>query len=173
MATPSHVRLAERLNRGIVADIEGGSGWSIAGLDVKKVPDEKKEPGAHRFVTTALRQGKLEAASAGEYQEVQEANGLIAEAAAYNPDEGESLNEAAVQAAVAEARVALSEQAAARAEKGDEAEDDFDGMTRDELVVAAESRGVVLNKNVSRVDALAAVRAAEEGRSESLGEDQT
>lgn len=126
MATsaPKYVRLAERLNRGIVADIDGGSGWSIAGLDVKEVPDEKKYPVAHGFVLSQLRQGKLEASDSGEYDEVQKANGLIAEAAAFDPDAGESLNEAAVQNAVTEARVALVEAAKAREEASDSSEDE-------------------------------------------------
>lgn len=163
MSTPSHVRLAERLNRGIVADVESGSGWSIAGLDVKEVPDAEDDPVAHQFVLSQLRQGKLESASAGEYQDVQEANSLIAEAAKFDPDAGESLNEAAVQAAAKKARKELALAAAARAESDDS--DEFDAKSRDELVrIAAEDYELDLPKNVSRVDALAAVRnaAAEE-----------
>lgn len=160
MSTPSHVRLAERLNRGIVADVENGSGWSIAGLDVKEVPNAQDEPVAFAFVERNLRQGKLEAATAGEYQDVQEANGVIAEAAKFDPDAGESLNEAAVQAAVRKASKELSKAAAARAD-AEADEDDFDGKSRDELVaIAAEDYDVELPKNVSRADALAAVRAA-------------
>jgi hypothetical protein len=161
MATPTHVRLAERLNRGIIADVEGGSGWSIAGLDVKEVPSETDEPAAHRFVTQALRQGKLEAASAGEYQEVQAANEKIAEAGAFDPEEGESLNEAAVQAAVRQARKELSEAAASREAAGDAEVDEFDGMSRDELVeYGNDAYELNLAKNVSRAEALAAVRSA-------------
>lgn len=159
MANPSHVRLVERLNRGIVADVEGGSGWSIAGLDVKEFPNAEDEPVAAAFVERQLRQGKLEAATSGEYQDVQAANDTIAEAAAFNPDAGESLNEAAVQAAVRKASKELSQAAAARADSESE-EDEYDGLTRDELRERAAAAGVDLPKNVSRADALAAVRGS-------------
>lgn len=114
MADPTHVRLAERLNRGIVADVSGGSGWSIAGLDVKPVPSDKDDHVARAFVLSQVRQGKLEAATAAEYKDVQKANDTIAKAGVFDPDAGESLNEAAVQAAVREASKALAESAKAR-----------------------------------------------------------
>lgn len=161
MSAPNYVRLVERLNRGIVADVAGGTGWSIAGLDVKEVPDEAEDYRAHLFVLAQLRQGHLEAATAGEYQDVQDANDAIAEAGAFDPDAGESINEAAIQAAARKAAKELSQAAAARQAKGNEDEDEFDGKSRDDLVaLAAEDYGVELAKNISRVDALAAVRAA-------------
>lgn len=66
---PSYVRLANRLTRGIVADI-GNSGWSISGFDVKPFP--KDDEAAARFVRRELRDGKLEPASKAEHEEVTE-----------------------------------------------------------------------------------------------------
>lgn len=62
---PSYVRLANRLTRGMVADVE--TGWSIAGLDVRRFPEGKQ---AARFVRLQLREGKLEPASKAEWEEV-------------------------------------------------------------------------------------------------------
>lgn len=124
MANATHVRLAERLNRTIVADVSGGSGWSIAGLDVKEVPSDTEEPAAYAFVQSALRQGKLEEATVGEYRTVQKANNLTAEAGKFDPEEGESLNESAVQAAAREARKVLAKEAATRAASADPSADE-------------------------------------------------
>lgn len=63
---PQYVRLATRLSRSVLADV-GGSGWSLSGLDVKEFPSR---PDAKRFCRKALRDGKLEAASKAEYDEV-------------------------------------------------------------------------------------------------------
>lgn len=67
---PGHVRLAERLNDRVLADVN--SGWSISGLDVKEFPDPSKYPNAARFVRDKLKRGALEPASKAEYEEVEE-----------------------------------------------------------------------------------------------------
>lgn len=64
---PSFVRLAARLQRGGMADVQG-SGWSISGLNVKEFPSDN--PAAKRFVRKALNDGKLEPASKAEWEEV-------------------------------------------------------------------------------------------------------
>jgi hypothetical protein len=64
---PTYVRLATRLQEGIVADVLG-TGWSIAGLDVRKFPSSKNRQ-AQRFVRLCLNQGKLEPASKAEWDE--------------------------------------------------------------------------------------------------------
>lgn len=71
MATklPQFVRLPDELYLGIVADLE--TGWSIAGLDIKPSPTDESSP-EYKFVQTALRQGKLEPASQGEWDFLQE-----------------------------------------------------------------------------------------------------
>lgn len=66
MATdPQYVRLSTQLQEGIVCDVQG-SGWSIAGYDVKKFPEKKEEA---RFVRSKLNAGMLESASKAEYDE--------------------------------------------------------------------------------------------------------
>jgi hypothetical protein len=67
---PKYVRLATRLQDGIVADVNG-SGWSIAGLDVRKFPDDK-DRAAQRFVRACLNNGKLEPSSKAEWDEAHE-----------------------------------------------------------------------------------------------------
>lgn len=64
---PGFVRLANRLTGGMIADVDGGSGWSIAGLDVRKFPKDNKQ--AARFVRQNLVAGKLEPASRAEWDE--------------------------------------------------------------------------------------------------------
>lgn len=66
MATdPQYVRLSTQLQEGIVCDVQG-SGWSIAGYDVKKFPEKKEE---QRFVRSKLNAQMLEPASKAEYDE--------------------------------------------------------------------------------------------------------
>lgn len=64
---PKYVRLVEHLNTSVIADIQGGSGWSISGNEVKEFP--KRPPEAQRFVRQRLVQGILEPASAAELKE--------------------------------------------------------------------------------------------------------
>ena len=107
---PQYVRLANRLSRGILADVVG-SGWSISGLDVKKFPTGTN---AARFVRHALRDGKLEPAGKAEFEEVQ--------------SEVDALNdvthqEAKVMGAALEGHARLSESRAS-AEEDDESTED-------------------------------------------------
>jgi len=85
MATndPGYVRLANRLTGGMIADVDGGSGWSIAGLDVRKFPKDNSQ--AARFVRQNLVAGKLENASKAEWDEAHDQS--VEEAlAAQDPD---------------------------------------------------------------------------------------
>jgi len=66
---PNYVRITNRLSFGVVADIAGGSRWSISGNDVKEFPKDKT---AKRFVRKMIANGRLEPASKSEYEEVQE-----------------------------------------------------------------------------------------------------
>lgn len=77
MAT-QYVRLAKRLEKGIVADLD--SGWSIAGLDVRQVPAKEDNPLAAKFVKKALADGRLEAASKAEWDEVHDTEAVEREA---------------------------------------------------------------------------------------------
>lgn len=104
---PKYVRLAEHMANRIVADIEGGSGWSISGMQVKTFPDEETEPTACRYVRSQLVAGLLEPAGKAEYDEVLAGNRAMEEAAgrggSNGPSQGEEsaggLQEAQVQEA--------------------------------------------------------------------------
>lgn len=103
---PSYVRLAVRLNRGILCDING-SGWAISGLDVLPFPKDRQ---AARYVTAELNSGKLEPASKAEYDEVQEANASVAkEVLRQHPDHGKSHQEGAMNDVSRAATAALEE----------------------------------------------------------------
>src|SRR6478735_2503821 len=155
--TPKYVRLAERLNRTIVADVLGGSRWLVARIDVKEFPDPSEEPAAWNFATSALRDGRLEEATADQYNAVQYANKRVSEAGQYDEDAGESINEGLIQVEAKKAyRDLLKNVPEPVAEDEDEGEgDEFDAMTRDELVeYAKEVHDVELAGNVSKADAL-------------------
>ena len=107
---PQYVRLANRLSRGILADVEG-SGWSISGLDVKPFPEGTN---AARFVRHALRDGKLEPASRAEHEEVQSEAKKVADT---------THQEAKVMGAALEGHARLSE---SRASDDDADSDDDD-----------------------------------------------
>lgn len=67
---PKYVKLADRLVRQILADIAGGTGWSISGLNVKEFPSDKY-PLSQGFVRQQLARGVLEAASQEDFDIVQ------------------------------------------------------------------------------------------------------
>lgn len=103
-----YVRLAKRLVRGIVADV-GGSGWSIAGYDIKEVPEDGTL--AARFVRKALADGRLEVASQAEFDLVQEENEASAEVVRdSDPERFKVLQEHQIQENAARASQALQEQ---------------------------------------------------------------
>lgn len=60
---PKYVRLVPRLQHGMICDVQG-TGWSIAGLDVRKFPEDRQEA---RYVRAALNSGKLEPCSKAEW----------------------------------------------------------------------------------------------------------
>lgn len=64
---PKYVRLVEHMQSSVIADIVGGSGWSIAGNEVKEFPT--RPDSAKRFVRQKLVANILEPASAAELKE--------------------------------------------------------------------------------------------------------
>lgn len=101
---PKYVRLATRLQEGIVADVLG-SGWSIAGLDVRKFPEKDKE--AQRFVRSRLNSGLLEPASKAEWDEVHE-NPVEDERKKQRPNDVAPVQESKLQQVAAEASAELA-----------------------------------------------------------------
>lgn len=79
---PDYVRLTHRLTTGMLADVLGGSGWSISGMDVKEFPEDEDQA---RFVRAELNSGKLEPCSRAEYDEV------------HDEDEEEAVRQAQVE----------------------------------------------------------------------------
>lgn len=104
---PKYVRLASRLSRGMQADVQG-SGWSIAGLDVRGFPEDFQ---AARYVRGLLNSGVLEPASKSEWDEVHDSE-LEEEVLRQNPDflVQQGVQEARIQMAAskASARVAAA-----------------------------------------------------------------
>lgn len=125
METPNFVRLANRLTSGMVTDME--SGWSIAGLDVRTVPDKKKDPAARRFIRKALLDGRLEPASQAEWDEVHETSQLEDEALMGRPQAGVGgIQEAHVRRAAEEgsSRIKAARVAADAERNQDDVDDD-------------------------------------------------
>lgn len=107
MAT-QYVRLANRLSDRIVADLD--SGWSIAGLDVRKAPDKETDPRAAKFVKKALADGRLEPASKAEWDEVHDNEGVEREALDQRPRAGVvNSQEAHIQREAEKKRKAIAE----------------------------------------------------------------
>lgn len=103
---PKYVRLATRLSRGMVCDVQG-SGWSISGLDVRKFPEGNV---AARFVRSRLNAGLLEPASKSEWEEAHDTS-LEEEVLSQNPDyrtTASAVQEGRVQRAAREAQEKLA-----------------------------------------------------------------
>lgn len=148
-STPNYVRLAPRLTRGMIADVEN-SGWTIAGLDVRKVPDKSKNPAAHKFIRKALADGRLEGASQAEWDEVHDTEEVEGEALTGRP-RATALNsqEAHIQRAAQEGsrRIVESRLASSDSEGSDDDEDDgeddgLDELSKAQLVDRANSLGI-------------------------------
>jgi hypothetical protein len=153
---PSYVRLAPRLTKGMVADLE--SGWTIGGLDVRRTPEKQKAPGAYKFVRKALADGRLEAASQAEWEEVHDTEEIEGEALVGRP-RATTLNsqEAHVQRAAAEGRQRIeasrraassdSEDSDDSSDDDDEDDDGLDELSKAQLVDRARSLGLDTNGN--------------------------
>jgi hypothetical protein len=91
----------------MVADVNG-SGWSIAGLDVKKFPETSE---AARFVRAKLNAGVLEPASQAEWDEVHD-DELARELLSQNPhyeQDASGWQEARIQRAAAKGRARIEQ----------------------------------------------------------------
>jgi hypothetical protein len=120
---PSFVRLANRLALQMVADVTGGSGWSIAGLDVKEFPEDEDQAA---YVRVQLGRGVLEVATQSEYDEVHEEDEAAEVVARFSdPTKPKPWQEAEVQAVHAKKRRSLEESRESdEDELSDEEEDD-------------------------------------------------
>lgn len=128
MADPKYVRLSERMATSTIADIAGGSQWSISGMDVKEFP--KDNDAAKRFVRNRLTAGVLEPAGKAEFDEVQSTNKRMAEVASSAqqtapaaPVASTGIQEAQVQQQAQEEAQKLAESRKKRDDKKKEDED--------------------------------------------------
>lgn len=152
-ALPSFVRLPAEVNvasnspavlpLGILADVEGGSGWSISGMDVKEVPAED-EPG-YNFVRTAIIQGRLEEATEDEFNAVQEAHAEVSRLhpVAFAPGETPPpWNEPALITTSARLRKRLIQGRLSGEFPTTTTEEDYGDLSHDELKSRAQARGL-------------------------------
>ena len=148
---PSHVRLPNEgenndiLPVGILADIDGGSNWSISGLDVKETPSEEDEPEAFKFVRSALAQGRLEAADQAQFDLIQTTNKEIAKLFPKpKADEPPApWNEPAIAATSRKhRRIVAQHRMSGGEETGDVEDSDYGRMNLAELQSRASNRGL-------------------------------
>lgn len=137
MADPKYVRLVAARQLTMVADVLGGTGWSISGADVRPFPEGAQEKD---YVRDLVRRGVLEGASKAEFEEVEERNKEAFDTEA-------ELQAAAMEKAVARAEKAREAAADAEPEPAPEpppnsggmvpseaeAADDIDSLTNEQL----------------------------------------
>lgn len=164
MATdPKFVRLTSRLRHGIRADVRG-SGWSIAGLDVKEFPSD---PTAAAFARMELNAGRLEPASKAEFEEAHPEEDEVAETVSRFRDNlgagakgHRPWQESAVQEAAARQRAKLEEARASESED-DEEEEEWEGQARRKALLDEQKEsGLVTDDPAEQVGRSTGVRNA-------------
>lgn len=126
---PKYVRLASHMQRSMLADITGGSGWSISGTTVLPFPPRTRRD-QQRFVRQKLAAGMLEVASKAELDEQMEANEQYDELVAEATKDGHQ--EAAIQEAADKVREGLEdEETAPSDDPEDDSDDDDDDADED------------------------------------------
>jgi hypothetical protein len=124
---PKYVRLADHLADSALADVQGGSGWSISGRQVKEFPSVDEQV---RFVRSQLVHGLLEPASKAELDEMKKTDDELAALAASFEEEtpangrptgrgGRAKRSAGLQEAQLQERAAAGAQALAEARSSD------------------------------------------------------
>jgi hypothetical protein len=137
---PSYVRLATRLQNGIVCDVDG-SGWSIAGLDVRKFPEDKQ---AARYVRAKLNAGLLEPASKAEWEDAHD-DAVEQEVLRQAPDYREkasAVQEGQIQRVAREARQRIEEKLGVDADAEFEEQLAADAEDREERLREQEEAGL-------------------------------
>lgn len=76
---PKYVRLADHMSDSALADVQGGSGWSISGRQVREFPTKDDQA---RFARSQLVHGLLEPASKAELDEMKKSDEELAALAA-------------------------------------------------------------------------------------------
>lgn len=155
---PKFVRLpaeGDVLPVGIYADVQGGSGWSISGLDVQEVP--AKDDPAYKFVKSGLNSGRLEEATQAEFDAVQKHNADLAKLHPVKVPEGETpppWNEPAIAATAKRARAKLVSQRNGNGTDDDGDDDDpYSSMSKEELQAHAASQGLDTSGTKSEIKA--------------------
>jgi hypothetical protein len=147
---PKFVRLANRLALQMVADVTGGSGWSIAGLDVKEFPEDEEQAA---YVRVQLGRGVLEVATQAEYDEVHDEEEAAEVVAQYSdPSKPRPWQEAEVQAVHAKKRRSL--EANRESDEDELSEDEEDEQRRQAIADEQEELGLNTDdpeEQVSRV----------------------
>lgn len=161
------------------------SGWSIAGLDVKPMPDKETRPKAYAYVKRELAAGRIEGASKAEHDETQvdlvqgddsfqerairdratEAHSRIV--ASRKGDDETLAHEADAKrrkAIIKQQKAAAKGRAAAEDDDDDDDTDEYDAMNKNALQARAAERGV--SASGSAEDIRARLRAADEGDSD-------
>src|SRR5215471_2315257 len=110
---PKYVRLNDYMSSQTIADIQGGSGWSISGAEVAPFP---KEEDAARYVRQQLAVGILEAASKAELDEQKRVSAEYEAAVAEAPDQEQAIQSAAAAAQQGNADTAETEASSAEGE---------------------------------------------------------
>jgi hypothetical protein len=149
-SNPSYVALAPRLTRGLVADVE--SGWSIAGLDVRKFPADKQ---AAKFVKKALADGRLEPASKAQWDEVHDTEEIEGEALEGRARAStKNIQEAHIRRAAQAGAQRLVESRSGRSaaaeddEEGDDEDDGLDDLRKPQLVAIAQQMDLDTSGNM-------------------------
>lgn len=75
MATdPQYVKLSHKASRGMLVDLDMGSGFSISGRDVKEFPSDLP---SKKYVRRELKRGNIVVASAAEFEEAKDGDEAI------------------------------------------------------------------------------------------------
>lgn len=162
MADPKYVRLRGELQGRCIADIAGGSGWSISGLDVKEVPAGGP---ARAFVRAQLAAGTLVEASDQSFQNVQDVHAESPTGAGPDPEAPPvHIQEGQVQAHAEQRRQELidaeSEEEEGDEEADEEEGDEYDDLSLEDLRTEAGNRG--LSKSGTKSELITRLREDDE-----------
>jgi len=133
---PNFVRLANRLGLQMVADVTGGSGWSIGGLDVQDFPEDEEQAA---YVRQQLGRGVLEPATQAEYDEVHDEDEMLEALSLQLEASKRTWQEAAVQDIARKRRRAVVD---SREVDEEESEEELDDQRRQAIAEEQDELGL-------------------------------